>query len=206
MADEDDDDGEKKKKSPLLKIILIVLVVLILLVGAVVGTLFFTGFFDAKPAEEKVEETLEQAADVPQLKPAGGGDAQSGDAAKDGGKVAPQPRVRPTPDPVRFEQTYLELQRPLLANLTNSRKVMQVTVAIMTHYDDRVIRNVQKHEFSIRSGLLDLMRQVTEADTLKPEFRKDLAERMRIEMNALLEKYTGFGGIEEIHFTEFVVQ
>jgi flagellar protein FliL len=206
MADEDDDDdGGGKKKGGLLKIILIVLVVLILLVGAVVGTLFFTGFFDKKPVEENVEATLEQTADVPKLKVAGG-EAKDGSDGKDASKEAPKPKTKPLPETVRFEQTYLELPRALLANLNNSRKVMQVTVAIMTHYDDRVIRNIQKHEFAIRSGVLDLMRQVTEADTAKPEFRKELAERIRIEMNALLEKYTGFGGIEEVHFTEFVIQ
>jgi flagellar FliL protein len=204
MADEDDDDGGGgKKKGGLLKIILIVLVVLILLVGAVAGTLFFTGFFDKKPPEENVEETLETTADVPKLKVAG---QEAAPDAKDASKEAPKPRTKPLPETVRFEQTYLELPRALLANLSGSRKVMQVTVAIMTHYDDRVIRNIQKHEFAIRSGVLDLMRQVTEADTTKPDFRKELAERIRIEMNALLEKYTGFGGIEEVHFTEFVIQ
>jgi flagellar FliL protein len=50
------------------------------------------------------------------------------------------------------------------------------------------------------------MRQSTEADLALPDFRKALAENVRLTINSLLEKYEGFGGIEEVLFTEFVVQ
>jgi flagellar FliL protein len=53
---------------------------------------------------------------------------------------------------------------------------------------------------------LDAMRQMTEADLVKPEFRKELAAKIREEMNAVLQKYEDFGGIEEVFFTSFVVQ
>ena len=96
--------------------------------------------------------------------------------------------------------------RPLLANVTGSRKVMQVTVAIMTHYDDKVLQNMEKHDFALRNAALDVMRQVTEAEIDKPTFRIELAEKIRLAMNAVLEKYEDFGGIEQVLFTEFVVQ
>jgi flagellar FliL protein len=83
---------------------------------------------------------------------------------------------------------------------------MQVTLTIMTHYDDRVIKNVKTHELALRAGILDVMRQKTEADLREPDFRKALAEEVRLNINSLLEKYEGFGGIEEVMFTEFVVQ
>jgi flagellar FliL protein len=69
-----------------------------------------------------------------------------------------------------------------------------------------VIDNINKHEFALRSATLDVMRQVTEAEVEKPTFRLDLAERIRLAMNAVLEKYEDFGGIEQVLFTEFVVQ
>ena len=83
---------------------------------------------------------------------------------------------------------------------------MQVTLTVMTHYDDRVIKNVKTHELALRAGILDVMRQKTEADLREPDFRKALAEEVRLNINSLLEKYEGFGGIEEVMFTEFVVQ
>jgi flagellar FliL protein len=53
---------------------------------------------------------------------------------------------------------------------------------------------------------LDVMRQVSEAEVDKPTFRIELAEKLRLAMNAVLERYEDFGGIEQVLFTEFVVQ
>jgi flagellar FliL protein len=194
MADEDVEDEGQKKKSPLMMIIVIVLVVILLVAGAVFGTLFFTGFFDKqsgeKAAEEKVAELEKAAAD-----------------AKDPTKQAlPEAVTKKTPEAEKFVYTYKEMERELLANLDNSRKVMQLQVAFMTHYDERVVKNIEKHDFAIRSAVLDIMRQTKEEELAKPTFRKDLAERIRLEVNALLEQYENFGGIEGVYFTSFVVQ
>jgi flagellar FliL protein len=190
---EEEGEVEGKKKSPLIKIIVISLVALILLVGTVVGTLFVTGFFDKK------DETAAEA----QLKALETEAAGAKDAAKDAG---PQKVTKDSPQLTRFENHYLELEKDMLANLTNSRKVIQVQVAIMTHYDDRVFKNVKKHEFALRSAALDVMRQTTEAELGQADFRKNLAEKIRLEMNAVLEKFEDFGGIEAVYFTNFVVQ
>ena len=192
MADEDN-ESEGKKKKPLLKIIIIAVVALLVLVITVVGTLFVTGFFDQKDTQ-KAEEQLAELE--------GAANAASNPASDAG----PKKVTKTTPELTRFENHYLEIERELLANLTNSRKVIQVQMAIMTHYDERVFKNVKKHEFALRSAALDVMRQVTEPDLAKPEFRKELAEKIRGELNAVLEKYEDFGGIEEVFFTSFVVQ
>jgi flagellar FliL protein len=54
--------------------------------------------------------------------------------------------------------------------------------------------------------MLDVMRQSTEADVAKPEFRKNLAAKLKDVMNELLENYEDFGGIEDVFFTSFVMQ
>ena len=76
----------------------------------------------------------------------------------------------------------------------------------MTHYDSRVFDNVKKHEFALRSAMLDVMRQTTEADVTKPDFRKELASKLKDVLNELLEKFEDFGGIEDVFFTSFVMQ
>ncbi|PVE06034.1 flagellar basal body-associated protein FliL [Limnohabitans sp. Rim28] len=193
MADEEI-EVEGKKKSPLIKIIVIALVAILLLVGTVVGTLFVTGFFDKKDTVA-AEEALKNL--------------ESGAANKAGANAAdasPQKVAKESPELQRFENSYMELEKPLVSNLTNTRKVIQLNLAIMTHYDERVFKNAKKHEFALRSVALDVMRQMTEADLAKPEFRKDLAAKIREEMNAVLQKYEDFGGIEEVYFTSFVVQ
>jgi flagellar FliL protein len=192
MADEEI-EVEGKKKSPLIKIVVIALVAILLLVGTAVGTMFVTGFFDKKDtaAAELALKNLEEGA------------ADSKAAASD---ATPQKKAKESPELQRFENSYMELEKPLVSNLTNTRKVIQLNLAIMTHYDERVFQNAKKHEFALRSVALDAMRQMTEADLVKPEFRKELAAKIREEMNAILQKYEDFGGIEEVFFTSFVVQ
>lgn len=189
---EEDTEVEGKKKSPIVKIILISVVAIVLLVGTVLGTLFVTGFFDNK----------DQAAAEAQLKALEEEAAKANDPALNAVKKV----TKDSPELTRFENHYMELEKDMLANLTNSRKVIQVQLAIMTHYDDRVFKNVTKHEFALRSAALDVMRQTTEAELGEADFRKNLAEKIRTEMNAVLERFEDFGGIEEIYFTSFVVQ
>ena len=221
-APEEQVEGEPKKKGPLVKIILIVVGVLLLIGLSVGGTLFATGFFSKKP-KDAVDAQLDK------LEGHGDGHAPAGDGhgapAGDGhgdkkddghgkkddhGKAAAEPPQKelasPEGEAERWKFNYYALEKPLLSNVAGSRKVMQVTLTIMTHYDDRVIKNVKTHELAIRAGILDVMRQKTESDLLKPDFRKALAEDVKLVVNSLLEKYEGFGGIEEVMFTEFIVQ
>ena len=210
-APEEAVEGEPKKKGPLLKIILMVVAVILVIGASVAGTLVATGFFSKKEeAKEAVDAQLEKL-DGEQAAANGHGDAKDGHGdAKDGhGEAKDTPGkelVAPEADNQRWKFNYYSLEKPMLSNLAGSRKVMQVTLTIMTHYDDRVIKNVKTHELALRAGILDVMRQKTESDLRDPDFRKQLAEEVRLTINSLLEKFEGFGGIEEVMFTEFVVQ
>jgi len=224
-APEEAVEGEPKKKGPLVKIILIVVAVLLLIGLSVGGTLLATGFFSKKP-KEAVDAQLDklEGGHGDGHAPAGDGhgapaaDPHAAPAADSHGKPAVDSHGKPVAEPAgkelaspegeaeRWKFNYYALEKPLLSNVAGSRKVMQVTLTIMTHYDERVIKNIKTHELALRAGILDVMRQKTEADLLKPDFRKALAEDLRLVINSLLEKYEGFGGIEEVMFTEFVVQ
>jgi flagellar FliL protein len=50
------------------------------------------------------------------------------------------------------------------------------------------------------------MRQIRAEEIDAADFRKRLAEKIRDEMNSTLQKLEDFGGIEEIVFTNFIVQ
>jgi flagellar FliL protein len=233
-AVEEQVEGEPKKKGPLIKIIIMVVAVLVLIGGSVGGTLFATGFFSKKEKAEDTLEKLEaeskgehgeeghgapaeHGGDAHGAPAEHGGDAHGeakkddghgggghGDAKSDGPPL--KELVTPDADNQRWKFNYYAMEKPLLSNIAGSRKVMQVTLTVMTHYDDRVIKNMKTHELALRAGVLDVMRQSTEADLAQPDFRKALAENVKLTINSLLEKYEGFGGIEEVLFTEFVVQ
>jgi flagellar FliL protein len=188
-AAEDGGEEQPKKKKPILKILLIVLVAIVLMVGVAFGTLFFSGYFEKKAelaALDKLEE-LEAAASKAKVE-------------------APSKIKKEAPEATRFEKNYLQLDKELMTNITGSKKVMVVQVALMTHYDTRVFDNVKKHEFALRSAMLDVMRQSTEAEVSKPDFRKELANKLKEVANELLEKFEDFGGIEDVFFTSFVMQ
>jgi len=219
-APEEQVEGEPKKKGPLIKIILMVVAVLFLIGASVGGTLLATGFFSKKDqAKEAVDAQLDKLeggdghgepkkddGHGEPKKDDGHGDAKKDDHGKPGAEAPSKELVTPDADNQRWKFNYYALEKPLLSNVSGSRKVMQVTLTIMTHYDDRVIKNVKTHELALREGILGVMRKKTEADLRDADFRRTLAEEIRLTINSLLEKYEGFGGIEEVMFTEFVVQ
>jgi flagellar FliL protein len=183
-------EGEPKKKKPILLIALIAISTILLLVVVVFSTLYFSGFFEHKSeaaAHEKVDELDKEA---------------------EAAKATPGGPEKVTKDSVntRFENTYLQIDKEFMTNLTASKKVMVVQIAVMTHYDNRVFDNVKKHEFAIRSGILDVMRQTTEAEASRPDFRSELSAKIKVVMNDILKKYEDFGGIEDVFFTSFVMQ
>jgi flagellar FliL protein len=195
-------ETEPAAKKPILLIIVGIVAVLLLLVAAVLGTMFFTGAFKPKPELTAEQLLLQQEA----AKGEAGKDGNK-DGKKDGKKDGPPGKLtKKSPELTRFDFSYLQLEREFLTNLTGSRKVMSIQVAVMTRYDERVFDNVKKHEFALRSVMMDVMRQTVDADLSKPDFRKELAVRLRDAMNSLLEKYEDFGGIEDVYFTSFIVQ
>ena len=195
MADEELEAGEGGKKSPILAYVLIGVGVIVALAITVLATMYFVGYFDPDSAE-RIEATVQQLEM----------DAEEARARAEELAKGPSKETLDSPELTRFENTYMEIERPLVANIVNSRKVMQVKVAIMTHYDDRVVANMEKHEFAVRSEMLDVMRKIDETRISEPNFRSDLAEQLKIAVNSVLERYEDFGGVEEVMFTEFVVQ
>ena len=194
MADEDTDEVVKAKP-PILRYVLIAFIFIFMMALSVGITAYFLGFFDAKQDEEieKAVQQLEQEAEQAR--------SRAEELARGPDKVSiDAPKLQ------RFKNSYLEIEAPLVANILNSRKVMQVKVAIMTHYDDIVIANMETHAFAVRSEMLDVLRKVSESELAKDDFRKKLAEDLKMATNSVLERYEDFGGVEEVLFTEFVVQ
>ena len=219
MSEEKVEQTEEKPKKPIVKIIILTVVVILLMGLAVAGTLFATGAF-SKKAHIDPDLALDEPADSARSKghgaPAGGDHGASKDAhgaPKDahGGAAkggVPQKKALPSDKDSRFEKSYMDLdeKKALVANVAGSRKVMQVNLSLMTTYDDRVFKNVEKHRAALRSGALDVLRLTTEADLTRAEFRAELAVRLREKINSELERLENFGGIEEVFFTEFVFQ
>ena len=211
-----EEGAEPKPKSKLVPLILAVTALIVVIVVTIGLTLWLSGFFAKPPvnADAVLEQGAEHgAAEGEHGAPADGGHGEKpaegghGDKKAEAEKPSGPPALKKkSPDSMQFEYSYLQLDKDFLVNLMSSRKVMSVQIAIMTRYDDRVFENVKKHELVLRGVMLDIMRMTTESDLTKPDFRKDLADKLRDAMNTELEKYENFGGIERLVFTGFVVQ
>ena len=219
---EEEVEQEGGKKGGIIKIIIFAVIGILVLALTVFATLFLSGFFEDDPADQ-VEQTLDELEKQAEKKEPDSKSSKSEesnseedtaenveceegeDCPEESGPPKRVAREIPTGG-AGYVQTYHELTRPFIANLSNSKKVMQITIAVMTQYEAQVTENVDKHEFAIRSVVLDIMRQVSDSDITQPDFRVELAERVRLGINSVLERWENFGGIEEVYFTEFVIQ
>ncbi len=176
----------------LIRIILIVLVVLIVAALSAVGALYFTGFFDPKETDTAEEAIAELEAEI-----------QATDEIQALERVAKE-----TPEEEKFKPAYHSFNEPFVANVANSRKVMQVSLAVMTYYDERVITAISAHELAIRSAILNRLRMIKETELLEANFRSSLQEDLALIINEVLERFEEFkfNSVEEVYFTGFVVQ
>ena len=186
-AQEAQPEVQQKPRSILVPVLIGVLVSVLLSVGSVVGGLYFAGYFSGETPLEAELAKLEAEA-----------------AAQE--EVPVQPQLMDTPNPSRLDTLYYEMARPLTSNVTGSRKVMQMTVAVMTHYDQIVIDRVVKHELQVRSAMLAVISAVTEEQLMTLTFKDDLAESLKLAANEVLEQQEDFGGIEKVLFVEYLVQ
>ena len=97
--------------------------------------------------------------------------------------------------------------KPLVVNLTGGgAKFLQVQVQIATksELDEKAI---QTHLPAIRSGLLVMLRQISNEELAQPDIMVTLQERARSEANKVLEAETGKKDtVTALLFTSFVTQ
>lgn len=211
MAETTTEETPPSKKKSIVLIAVVALVMILCVAGAIVGTLLFTGALGKKPADPLRAAAQDAHADAAPSSGHGSETAQKVATGGDKGvsKAAqPQKKAIPADAKTRYEKNYMDLdeKKSLVTNLSGSRKVLQVSLSLMTQYDDRVFKNVERHRAALRSAALDVLRQVQEQDLPKSDFRLQLAQRVRDQINLELERLEGFGGIEEVFFTEFVYQ
>lgn len=206
MADEAE---ENSKKSNVLLIALIAVGgLLLLVVGLLVGYFLFGGN-NADPSAE-VEQIIQRQDTSQAAAPTEAEELKSEEGAEGEGAEGEEggisKNVKAVPDVETFQTTYYEFSGNLTTNLKNSRKFLQVSIGVSTQYDDTVMANVDTHQVALRSEILGIMSEFTAEDIQGIEGRNKLALAIRDAINAKLEEVEGFGGVEHVHFTSFVLQ
>mgnify|MGYP001412151051 FL=1 len=201
MADE---DNEGSKRGNLLLIIGGVVGVFLLIgVGLGVGY-FVVGGAPSNPSAE-VEQIIERNNPQAQAPVEEEPDEEEMVDNGEGGEM-PKKMPRLAPGEQVFLTTYYEFPGNLTTNLRGSRKFIQLGIAVSTQYDDTVMANVDAHQLALRSEILTAMSAFGEEAVDGVQGRTNLAIAIRDAINAKLEQLEGFGGIEGVHFSNFVIQ
>ena len=130
--------------------------------------------------------------------------AAEGEEGVEGAGPKKMPRL--SPDEPVFLTTYYEFPGNLTTNLRGSRKFIQLGIAVSTQYDETVMENVDAHQLALRSEILTAMSAFSEEAVDGIQGRTNLSIAIRDAINAKLEQLEGFGGIEGVHFSNFVIQ
>ena len=120
--------------------------------------------------------------------------------------TGPKKMPKIVPEEEIFATTYYEFPGNFTTNLKGSKKFLQISVGVSTQYDDTVMANVESHQLAMRSEILAIMSEFTPDDIAGREGKDILANALKDGINRVLEKLEGFGGVEDVHFTSFVLQ
>ena len=169
----------------------------VLLLGLGVGAgafLFMPTQTPVEQVEELIEKKLKQAGQLPS---ADGLDEEN---------LEPQKVSKETPVNETFVTRYYTFADNFTTNLNKSKQFLQVSVGVSTQYDETVIENVEKHQMALRSEVLGVIGTYSVDDIDGKIGRDNLANSIKDAINVKLQDLEGFGGVEGVHFTSFVLQ
>lgn len=105
-----------------------------------------------------------------------------------------------------FRTAYYTFADDFTSNLKHSDALVQVSLAASTRRDGRVLMWMKKHELAIRSALLAILADTSEDEVYTLEGKQHLQARLTGEINKVLTKNEGFGGVDAVYFRSFIIQ
>jgi len=83
---------------------------------------------------------------------------------------------------------------------------VQIGISIATYYDSRVGDNIDRQMVPIRSAILMVLSDQQAAVLATPEGKQILQRQLTRSINQILREKEGFGGVDNVYFTNLVVQ
>ena len=192
MAEEE----QPKRKINFKKIALFGLGPLVLVgLGLGIGAfLFMPTQSPVQQVEELIEKKLQQAGQLPSS------------SADDEVLAEPSKVTKETPSTETFVTSYYTFPDDFTTNLRGSKAFLKISVGVSTQYDETVINNVERHQLALRSEVLGVVSEFSIEDVEGKPGRDALAQNIQVAINKKLEDLEGFGGVEGVFFTSFVLQ
>ena len=210
------ENKEENKKGGIVKIAIFAVAGLVLLgVGLGIGALIFGGGSEPDPSAEVSEilegknpekEKKEESTDEESAEEESDVEMECVENADGEEECVPKKKVKKVNVEEKFLTTYYEFPGNFTTNLRDSKKFLQITVGVSTQYDEEVMVNVESHQLALRGIILGVMSEYSEQDVAGRDGKQSLADAIKDALNIFLEDKEGFGGVEGIHFTSFVLQ
>ena len=210
------DNKEENKKGGIVKIAIFAAAGLVLLgIGLGIGALIFGGGSEPDPSAEVSEilegknpekEKEEEKSEDNSAEEESEVEMECVENADGEEECVPKKKVKKVNVEEKFLTTYYEFPGNFTTNLRDSKKFLQITVGVSTQYDEEVMVNVESHQLALRGIILGVMSEFSEADVAGRDGKQSLADSLKDALNVFLEDKEGFGGVEGIHFTSFVLQ
>ena len=110
------------------------------------------------------------------------------------------------PDASKFVASYYPLSDHFTSNLQGGTGMVQLSLGVSTFYDERVLEAVKTHEMAVRSAILLALSEQDAAALSTAQGKDQLKTKLRLDVNDVLKKKEGFGGIDDVYFTSLVIQ
>jgi flagellar protein FliL len=209
MSKDKTKDGEgtapKAKGGKMKKILMIGTGSIVLLGAGVGGGVYASGMLGAeKKHEDPNRPKLVERSEEP-VEEAGGEGGEAKEAPPKIGTVSVKSDTVPV-DPKKFELTYVPLEQSFTANLVDGQGFVQIGLSLSTYYDGKVVSNVKRHMVPIRSAILLTLSEQDGAVLSTPQGKHALQKQLARSINRVLREKEGFGGIDNVYFTNLVVQ
>lgn len=189
-----------KKKGGKLKKIVMIGGGALLMLGAGAGAGIYAagaglaGHEDSKPKEDPHAPKLvkrEGAGDLGHAPPGHGGEAEGEDGE---------------PDMSQYTATYYPIEQSFTSNLRDSDGFAQIGLGVSTYYDEKLVENIKANEMPIRSAVLMTLANQDAMVITTPEGKEALQKQLKVAINKVLKEKTGFGGVDSVYFTSFIIQ
>lgn len=109
-------------------------------------------------------------------------------------------------DPRKFEVTYVNLDQSFTANLADGAGFVQLGLSLATYYDGKVVQNISRQGVPIRSAILMVLSQQDAQALSTPQGKQMLQRDLTAAINQVLRQKEGFGGVDNVYFSNLVIQ
>ena len=110
------------------------------------------------------------------------------------------------PNPAIYKSTYYPMEQAFTSNLRDTDGYLQIGVGVSTFYDQKVVDHLKDSEMPVRSAVLEVLAQQS-ADALNtPQGKAELRKQLKVAINRVLVQREGFGGVDDVYFTSFIIQ